>query len=156
MQTSLVYVFFADVLFQSISSYETIIPHVVDEHGDFLSYNVHQSRVRRAARGRVEATSQSEIIDGSDISEYRIFYKFSVFGKEFHFDLTLNTDFLAPGFVVEYQDRRGVIGTSGTVANCYYVGQSRTPIISTAAISNCNGLVTSSDLYVVMIKTAKT
>ena len=135
------YLLSSDLLLNNLQSFETFIPETVDLHGNFLSYHVKPpSRKRRSAK------SGSQIIDDSDISEYRIFYRFSVFGKEFHFDLTLNTDFLAPGFQVEYQDRKGVIGKSSAVANCYYVGQSRKPFISTAAISNCYGLVGASAL----------
>lgn len=135
----------SDILLSSLHEYQTIIPHVVTEEGHFLSYKVQNNHTEPAeTRNRIRRGTrnfQKEILTDSDISEYRIFYKFSVFGKEFHFDLTLNTQFLSPGFHVEYHDSDGVLATSDTVSNCYYIGQSRKPFISTAAISNCNGLV---------------
>ncbi|XP_053395824.1 A disintegrin and metalloproteinase with thrombospondin motifs 6-like [Mercenaria mercenaria] len=133
-----------DILLSSLQEYQTVVPEVVSKGGHFLSYKVQlnqtkpkesSNRIRRGTR-----RNQQEILTDSDISEYRIFYKFSVFGKEFHFDLTLNTELLSPGFYVEYQDSEGVLATSDSVSNCYYIGQSREPFISTAAISNCNGL----------------
>ena len=126
-----------------MKEYETIIPQLVNEKGAFLSLNVQkQDGVgTNSRRKRGASHDQREIIRDSDISEYRIFYRFSVFGKEFHFDLTLNTHFLSSDFHVEYHDQVGVLETSGSVANCYYIGQSREPFISTAAISNCYGLV---------------
>jgi thrombospondin motif-containing protein 6 len=133
----------SDTLLSSLQEYQTILPEVVTENGEFLSYRVQRNHSTGSAhRNRREARrNQQEILENSDISEYRIFYRFSVFGKEFHFDLTLNTELLSPGFYVEYQDREGVLATSDSISNCYYTGQSREPFISTAAISNCNGLV---------------
>ena len=133
----------SDNLLSGLQEYQTIIPEVVTKNGNFLSYKVQRNHSTGSAnRNRREThRNQQEILKDSDISEYRIFYRFSVFGKEFHFDLTLNTELLSPGFYVEYQDKEGVLGTSDSISNCYYTGQSREPFISTAAISNCNGLV---------------
>ena len=118
-----------------------IIPKLVSRKGEFISYDVTPTQFLHHSRLKRGTSQQGEILKDSDISEYRIFYRFSVFGKEFHFDLTLNTHLLSPKFSVQYFDNNGVIETSGRVSNCYYVGESREPHISTAAISNCYGLV---------------
>ena len=133
--------FFTESLLKSINEYEMIIPRLVSKQGEFISYDVTASQASSHSRFRRRVTPHGEILKDSDISEYRIFYRFSVFGKEFHFDLTLNTNLLSPEFSVQYYDKNGVKDTSGSVANCYYVGESREPHISTAAISNCYGLV---------------
>ena len=132
---------FADSLLSGINEYEMFIPKLVSRHGEFISYDVTSPKLSRHSRTRRAVPQQGEILTDSDISEYRIFYRFSVFGKEFHFDLTLNTHLLSPKFSVEYYDKNGLSETSGPVSNCYYVGESREPYLSTAAISNCYGLV---------------
>ena len=119
------------------------IPKLVTEDGHFVSYNIRGSLNTRRKR---DASNSNEGIV-SEISEYRIFYRFFVFGKEFHFDLQLNTEFMSPDFLVEYHDKDSIIDTSDYVSNCYYIGQSRDPFISTAAMSNCYGLVSKLVLF---------
>ena len=133
--------FVLENLLKGVKEYDMVIPKLVSRHGDFLSYDVTPPKLPVHSRYRRGVPPQREILRNSDISEYRIFYRFYVFGKEFHFDLTLNTHLLSPDFSVEYLDQNGVPETSGPVSNCYYVGESRKPHMSTAAISNCYGLV---------------
>ena len=130
-----------DSLLTSIGGYETIIPETVDKHGRFVSFHVTRNPYRAKPPPRVKRATDEQRDVITDISEYRIFYRFSVFGKEFHFDLILNTDFIGPGFRTEFRSKSGIQSTSTEVPNCYYIGQSREPFMSTAAISNCYGLV---------------
>lgn len=141
MFSTFLFFILSDTLLQGIREYETFIPQTVDHRGRFLSFHVHGERheTSNTARAKRDTRGQRDIITG--LSEYRIFYRFLVFGKEFHFDLTLNTDFIAPEFYTEVQGKDGIVTQSKDVSNCYYIGQSREPFISTAAISNCYGLV---------------
>ena len=114
-------------LLHTLDSYETVIPTLVDENGNFLSYNLTQpsyrNRMKRGTRKRMN----------------KVFYKLAAFGKEFHFELEQNDRLMSHGYGAELwgSSQRKLAQT----LNCHYVGYSRQPHLSTAAISNCFGLV---------------
>lgn len=108
-----------------------VIPTLVDEDGRFLSYNVSnydsQGRVRR------DLTNQE--------NPSTVFYRISAFGQEFHFRLQINRELLSRSFSVGAFGNDGEEHSVNIRRNCHYVGYSRRPHESTAAISNCFGLV---------------
>ncbi|KAK3089633.1 hypothetical protein FSP39_005227 [Pinctada imbricata] len=101
-----------------------VIPVRVDEHGNFLSYNLTQSHTSSRTK--------------RNISQGKVFYKIFAFGKEYHFELERNK------YLLSYNYDAEILGSSKTrlnhSINCHYVGYSRQPHISSAAISNCFGL----------------
>ncbi|XP_012939866.1 A disintegrin and metalloproteinase with thrombospondin motifs 6 [Aplysia californica] len=145
-----------DDLLQSLDHYETIIPQLVDHRGNFLSYDVthsnalrHQkvqnSRSKRWARRlRLKPHKNNNpnlFLDGSDqLGRNSVFYKLSAYGKEFRFNLTLNTQLLTKDFAVELWDGSGKVDTSEEIWDCHYTGTSLDSPGLDAAISNCNGL----------------
>lgn len=128
---------FSDRLLNKLGKYEMVIPVLVDEEGKFLSYNVKHKYLKRRKRRSVH--------DYEDLREpetpSRIFYKLSAFGKEFHFDLKLNEKLLSSAYKAEVWTKDGRRGFVPRKRDCHYVGYSREPSLSMAAISNCFGLV---------------
>lgn len=108
-----------------------VIPILVDENGKFLSYSVSRydskGRVKRDARARHTPST--------------VFYRISAFGQQFHFKLKVNRELFSRFFSVGAFGDHGKEMTLDTKQNCHYVGYSRKPHVSTAAISNCFGLV---------------
>ncbi|GFO22282.1 A disintegrin and metalloproteinase with thrombospondin motifs 6 [Plakobranchus ocellatus] len=171
-----------DDLLAQLNHFETVIPQLVDESGDFLSYHVTHSGVqhhhyqelkartkrsvnsqrnhngdrrelktndwRRSNRTRSQNLDPNLRLDGSDqAGRNSVFYKLRAYGREFHFNLSLNTQLLAKDFVVEFwgedEAKRGlgrVVGGGEDIWGCHYTGVTLDLHASDAAISNCNGL----------------
>ncbi|KAK2151593.1 hypothetical protein LSH36_358g02030 [Paralvinella palmiformis] len=129
----------ADLL-SNLHHYELVVPKLVDRSHTFVSYDVthmyHTRRKRSAARSRYTAG------DDDDVSGKNawIFYHFSAFGTDFHFNLTLNRKFLSPSFSVEYWNSSGPEVRRYDVTDCHYFGYIGNETKSTVALSNCNGL----------------
>ncbi|BFY99185.1 hypothetical protein BsWGS_02225 [Bradybaena similaris] len=134
--------------------FETIIPQLVDHHGNFISYDVtHNSALRhfnlqhrRNKRWAGQASTKSSpssnfYLDGTDqIGRSSVFYKLSAYGRDFHFNLTLNTQLLTKDFAVELWKDAAAARSADQVWDCHYVGTSTRGDNVEAAISNCNGL----------------
>ncbi|KAL8575317.1 hypothetical protein ACOMHN_003151 [Nucella lapillus] len=141
-----------DDILSQLTNYETVIPELVDQEGQFLSYDVthlsvlrHKRNIRRSQRSgrskRRADNSHGIYLDGSDqLGKNTVFYKLRANGKEFHFNLTMNTDLLANDFVVEYWGRNGSVHRSKELWDCHYSGTSTGPTHTNAALSNCVGL----------------
>ncbi|NXL36579.1 ATS7 metalloproteinase, partial [Glaucidium brasilianum] len=112
------------------SSSDIVHPIKVDESGSFLSYNLsHRALHRRSPSPRSKS-----------LAFYELRYK----GQPLKFNLSLNNNLLAPGFVSER--RYGGIATakiqSHTYNSCHMIGevQSRALLGGLAALSTCDGL----------------
>lgn len=81
-----------------------------------------------------------------------IFYHLSAYGKDFHFNLTLNRELVSPSFLVEYRNNSGVMSSHRYVKDCHYQGVVKgNGDSSRVAISNCYGLVSTHILIFDMI-----
>ncbi|NXI71696.1 ATS7 metalloproteinase, partial [Anseranas semipalmata] len=112
------------------SSSDIVHPIKVDESGSFLSYDLsHRALYRRSLSSK---------------SKFLTFYELHYRGQPLKFNLSLNNNLLAPGFVSER--RYGGIADaqiqSHTYNSCHMIGevQSRTLKGGLAALSTCDGL----------------
>lgn len=108
-----------------------VIPTLVDENGRFLSYSV--SHFDGQGRTRRDLDSHS--------NPPTVFYRITAFGLEFHFKLQINSELFSQSFSAGAFGDGGEEHSVDTRENCHYVGYSASPHKSTAAISNCFGLV---------------
>lgn len=71
----------------------------------------------------------------------KLFFKLSAYGKHFHLNLTLNTDFVSKHFTVEYWGKDGPQWKHDFLDNCHYTGYLQDQRSTTkVALSNCVGL----------------
>lgn len=113
------------------SSSDIVHPIKVDESGSFLSYDLsHRALHRRSPSSR---------------SKFLAFYELHYKGQPLKFNLSLNNNLLAPGFVTER--RFGGIASakiqSHTFNSCHMIGEVRSRALQggPAALSTCDGLV---------------
>uniref|UniRef100_A0A3B3D8D8 ADAM metallopeptidase with thrombospondin type 1 motif 7 n=1 Tax=Oryzias melastigma TaxID=30732 RepID=A0A3B3D8D8_ORYME len=123
-----------DRFLQSLPHYEVVHPTRVDAKGHFLSHFLpHHAR-------RVQRRGASEDPEDPD----RVFYQFSLGGHGLQFNLTLNTNLLAPGFLTErrYGGLKGAKIHHPGASRCHYFGEvlDETSVMGSAAISTCDGL----------------
>ena len=96
-----------------------------------------------------KTTDPNVHLEGSDEADLSsVFYKLRAYGREFHFNLSLNTQLLSKDFAVEiWGDEEAELGRgrlatgSDELLGCHYTGFTLNQGTSDAAISNCNGLV---------------
>ncbi|NXL46011.1 ATS7 metalloproteinase, partial [Podilymbus podiceps] len=112
------------------SSGDIVHPIKVDESGSFLSYDLsHRALHRRSPSSR---------------SKFLAFYELHYKGQPLKFNLSLNNDLLAPGFVSER--RYGGIASakiqSHAYNSCHMIGEVRSRALKggLAALSTCDGL----------------
>ncbi|XP_026711839.1 A disintegrin and metalloproteinase with thrombospondin motifs 7 [Athene cunicularia] len=115
---------------QPYSSSDIVHPIKVDESGSFLSYDLsHRALHRRSPSPRSKS-----------LAFYELHYK----GQPLKFNLSLNNNLLAPGFVSER--RYGGIATakiqSHAYNSCHMIGEVRSRALpgGLAALSTCDGL----------------
>ncbi|XP_017269792.1 A disintegrin and metalloproteinase with thrombospondin motifs 7 isoform X2 [Kryptolebias marmoratus] len=119
---------------QDLPPYEVVHPVSVDARGHFLSnFLPHHAR-------RVRRREASERVVDAD----RVFYQFLHGSHRLHFNLTLNPNLLAPGFVTErrYGGLDGAkIHLPGN-SQCHFLGDvwDDATVQGSAAISTCEGL----------------
>ena len=123
--------YFSAALLKRIGQYEMVIPTLVDENGRFLSYSVSHFDGQGRTRRDLDSQSNPPII----------FYRINAFGLEFHFKLQINSELFSRSFSAGAFGDGGEEHSVDTSENCHYVGYSASPQKSTAAISNCFGLV---------------
>lgn len=71
----------------------------------------------------------------------KLFFKLSAYGKHFHLNLTLNTNFVSKHFTVEYWGKDGPQWKHDFLDNCHYTGYLQDQHSTTkVALSNCVGL----------------
>lgn len=122
-------------LLQGLLQYEVVHPARVDAKGHFLS-NFLSHRISRKQRRQT-----SEDLGSLE----HIFYQLQHGGHSLHFNLTLNSHLLAPGFLTErrYGGLEGAKIRSTGSSLCHFIGEvwdQSTPK-GRAAISTCDGLV---------------
>ncbi|XP_037550345.1 A disintegrin and metalloproteinase with thrombospondin motifs 7 [Nematolebias whitei] len=129
---------FTERFLQDLPPYEVVHPVSVDARGHFLSNSLsqHTRRVRRR--------EASEITIDTD----RVFYQFLHDSHRLHFNLTLNPNLLAPGFLTErrYGGLDGAKIHHPRISQCHFLGEvwDDTTVQGSAAISTCDGLVSGS------------
>ncbi|KAM6943559.1 A disintegrin and metalloproteinase with thrombospondin motifs 7 [Xenentodon cancila] len=119
---------------QDLPQYELVHPTRVDARGHFLS-NFLPHHARRVQRR--EASEKPVDLD-------RVFYQFLHGGRSLKFNLTLNPNLLAPGFLRErrYGGLNGARIHRPEASQCHYLGEvwDETIVRGSAAISTCDGL----------------
>ncbi|XP_063044253.1 A disintegrin and metalloproteinase with thrombospondin motifs 7 isoform X2 [Engraulis encrasicolus] len=118
---------------QDLPGYEVVHPLRVDLHGHFLSSAVsyHVGRIQRR-----EAQAAGKLA--------QVFYRLQYGGHDLHFNMTLNPNLIAPGFVTE--KRTG--GLRGSKLQrprhhlCHFLGKvsEGSALQGQAALSTCDGL----------------
>ncbi|KFR15313.1 A disintegrin and metalloproteinase with thrombospondin motifs 7, partial [Opisthocomus hoazin] len=105
-------------------------PIKVDESGSFLSYDLSHRALRRRSP--------------SSGSEFLAFYELRYKGQPLRFNLSLNSNLLAPGFVSErrYGGIAGAKIQPRARNSCHMIGEVRSRALAggLAALSTCDGL----------------
>jgi len=100
-----------------------------------------------AGGGGGEDAASSSSASSSSSGRERIYYNVTVFGRELHLRLRLNSRLVAPGAKMEWHDDDDDGGGGGARRSellrddCLYVGDVADSPGATVAISNCDGLV---------------
>ncbi|XP_041642010.1 A disintegrin and metalloproteinase with thrombospondin motifs 7 [Cheilinus undulatus] len=118
---------------QDIPQYEVVHPTRVDARGRFLSnFLSHHAR-------RVQRREAAEPLNSN-----RVFYQLQHGSSSLHFNLTLNQNLLAPGFLTErrYGGLEGAKISPPGSSQCHYIGEvsDQGSVRGRAAISTCDGL----------------
>lgn len=128
------------------ADFDTSVPSLVNDVGEFLSYDVTRRRRRRRRRHHRQRRSV-ESDDDDDSSP--VFYRLSAFGREFQLNVSRNDRLLAPSYAVEYW---GAAAAAEGVRrrrsrrhfsrDCVYTGHIiHEELTSRVALSNCDGLL---------------
>ena len=129
--------FFAEHLLANLEHYEVIVPMQVDQQGRVLRKQIQPSH--RGKRHVALSLDESDVLNSKSS---QLHYMLSAYGKSFHLNLTLNTEFLAPNFTVELRGKDGASYNSAEgVTKCHYIGHLKNIPNSRVIISNCLGLV---------------
>nr|XP_051709665.1 A disintegrin and metalloproteinase with thrombospondin motifs 6 isoform X11 [Oryctolagus cuniculus] len=116
-----------------LEQYQLTIPIRVDQNGAFLSFTVKNDKHSRRRRSMDPIDPQKAVS--------KLFFKLSAYGKHFHLNLTLNTDFVSKHFTVEYWGKDGPQWKHDFLDNCHYTGYLQDQRSTTkVALSNCVGL----------------
>lgn len=118
----------------SVPEYNVVHPVQVDEVGAFVSHELSHPRIR------LRRSSDKE----DEVDSEEVHYKLSAFGNNLHLHLKRNRRLLTPSFKVEVIGKNGRVMKRHAMENCHYVGRLKAKSRSTVAISNCNGLVSTS------------
>ncbi|CAG5859420.1 unnamed protein product [Menidia menidia] len=120
---------------QDLPEFEVVHPVRVDARGHFLS-NFLSHRARRVRRR--EASEDPTDPD-------RVYYQILHDGHSLRFNLTLNPNLLAPGFLTErrYGGLEGARFQRPAASRCHFLGEvwDETTIKGRAALSTCDGLL---------------
>ncbi|MGH0116770.1 UNVERIFIED_CONTAM: hypothetical protein FKN15_051496 [Acipenser sinensis] len=126
--------FITESLQGTLGEYGLVTPISTDSEGRFLSHAVSAAHGRRRSRRDTEGFSHEPRSD-------RLFFNVTVFGKEFHLRLRLNSRLVAPGAKIEWQEDTNVTSTEPLLGDCFYVGDITDVQGASVAISNCDGLL---------------
>lgn len=117
-----------------LEHYQLTIPIRVDQNGAFLSFTVKNDKHSRRRRSM-------DLLDPQQAVS-KLFFKLSAYGKHFHLNLTLNTNFVSKHFTVEYWGKDGPQWKHDFLDNCHYTGYLQDQHSTTkVALSNCVGLM---------------
>ncbi|XP_033618181.1 A disintegrin and metalloproteinase with thrombospondin motifs 6-like [Fukomys damarensis] len=116
-----------------LEHYQLTIPIRVDQNGAFLSFTVKNDKHSRRRRSMDPVDPQQAVS--------KLFFKLSAYGKHFHLNLTLNTNFVSKHFTVEYWGKDGLQWKHDFLDSCHYTGYLQDQHSTTkVALSNCVGL----------------
>uniref|UniRef100_A0A5S6MMU9 Cilia and flagella associated protein 73 n=1 Tax=Xenopus tropicalis TaxID=8364 RepID=A0A5S6MMU9_XENTR len=120
-----------DSLLKKLEEYSLVTPVSTDSKGKYVSHSVTKRETHRYRRdaSNLEKTSAE-----------RIYYNVTVFGREFHLKLRVNSKLVAPGATIEWEEDANVTVIEPLNTNCLYVGDITDLPNASVAISNCDGL----------------
>jgi hypothetical protein len=117
-------------LYFSVPEYDIVHPTQVSAEGAFLTHDLTRQSIRERR--------DSSLSHADDI-----YFKLNAFGNNLHLKLQRNRRLLAPDFHVEVLGQGGRIIKRHTLENCHWTGKVGTKSLSSVAVSNCHGLVSS-------------
>uniref|UniRef100_A0A674B5B1 ADAM metallopeptidase with thrombospondin type 1 motif, 2a n=1 Tax=Salmo trutta TaxID=8032 RepID=A0A674B5B1_SALTR len=136
-----------------LREYGVVRPVNTDAEGRFLSGAVsapqldsqHQQVYRRWRREAAAASdpSHGDPEEGEGTARHRetLFYNVTVFGRELHLHLRLNSRLVAPGAKVEWHEEGSQTRYEPLLeSDCFYVGEVTNVRDTSVALSNCDGL----------------
>ncbi|XP_048087726.1 A disintegrin and metalloproteinase with thrombospondin motifs 2-like isoform X2 [Alosa alosa] len=150
-----------DSLQHKLGDYGLVRPMLTDAEGRFLAHGVSSSHVsggqfRRRWRREAGLASDTHDLGGQEMSGHsnsnsgdqeRLYYNVTIFGRELHLRLRLNSRLVAPGAKMEWQsdEKEGTVQGQGSHTkplhtSCLYVGDIVGSRGAAVAISNCDGL----------------
>lgn len=142
-----------------LREYGVVRPVNTDAEGRFLSGAVsapqldsqHQQVYRRWRREAAAASdpSHGDPEEGEGTARHRetLFYNVTVFGRELHLHLRLNSRLVAPGAKVEWHEEGSQTRYEPLLeSDCFYVGEVTNVRDTSVALSNCDGLVSAAPL----------
>ncbi|KAM4748299.1 A disintegrin and metalloproteinase with thrombospondin motifs 2-like [Rhinophrynus dorsalis] len=121
-----------DSLLEKIEEYSFVTPISTDSKGNFVSHAVTKRKNIRFRRGAEDVNYNS--------ADDAIYYNVTVFGREFHLRLRVNSKLVAPGATIEWDDNSTVTLIESLHKSCLYVGDITNLPRTSVAISNCDGL----------------
>ncbi|XP_075457821.1 A disintegrin and metalloproteinase with thrombospondin motifs 2-like isoform X2 [Ascaphus truei] len=121
-----------DSFLEKIQEYRLVTPISTDSEGIFLSNSVSKRENGRFRRDTKEFCKKS----GDD----KIYYNVTIFGREFHLRLSVNSKLVAPGATIEWEEDSNVTVKEPLHGNCLYVGDITDLPNASVAVSNCDGL----------------
>ncbi|KAM4678597.1 A disintegrin and metalloproteinase with thrombospondin motifs 2-like [Discoglossus pictus] len=119
-------------LLEKIEEYSLITPISTDSEGKFLSHAVSKREKSRFRRDTEDSNHTS--------ADDKVYYNVTVFGREFHLRLRVNSKLVAPGATIEWEEDSNVTLIEPLHRNCLYVGDITDLPNASVAISNCDGL----------------
>ncbi|KPP61913.1 A disintegrin and metalloproteinase with thrombospondin motifs 2-like [Scleropages formosus] len=133
-----------------VKEYHLVTPVSTDAEGRFLSHGVSADWTPgpQHVRSRREAAERADHADRADRADHAArlrdvaFYNVTVFGRELHLRLRLNSRLVAPGARVEWWEENST-RSEPLLADCLYVGDVTDMQGTSVAISNCDGLLIS-------------
>uniref|UniRef100_A0A8C9T7B4 ADAM metallopeptidase with thrombospondin type 1 motif 2 n=1 Tax=Scleropages formosus TaxID=113540 RepID=A0A8C9T7B4_SCLFO len=136
-----------DSLREVVKEYHLVTPVSTDAEGRFLSHGVSADWTPgpQHVRSRREAAERADHADRADRADHAArlrdvaFYNVTVFGRELHLRLRLNSRLVAPGARVEWWEENST-RSEPLLADCLYVGDVTDMQGTSVAISNCDGL----------------
>uniref|UniRef100_A0A8C9TYC3 ADAM metallopeptidase with thrombospondin type 1 motif 2 n=1 Tax=Scleropages formosus TaxID=113540 RepID=A0A8C9TYC3_SCLFO len=134
--------FHPDSLQNILGEYGLVTPVSTDAEGRFLSHSVSAGQLHRRRRRETATAEHWEEDEEEDHAERadRLFYNVTVFGRELHLRLRLNSRLVAPGAKMEWQEDSNGSRSEPLLGNCLYVGDVTGMRGASVAISNCDGL----------------
>lgn len=116
---------------KTLSSYEIVIPSRVNDFGEAFPHNQHFKRRKRSTDFQTSQTHANKTN-----------YYFSAYGQLFHFNLTINANFIADSYSVVHigKPSYGHLESSD-FKHCFYSGHVNGLEEHTAAMSLCGGMV---------------
>uniref|UniRef100_A0A8C5PY31 A disintegrin and metalloproteinase with thrombospondin motifs 2 n=1 Tax=Leptobrachium leishanense TaxID=445787 RepID=A0A8C5PY31_9ANUR len=121
-----------DTLFEKIGEYSLVTPICTDSNGRFLSHAVSKSGKSRFQR-------DTDLVN-RDHSDDKIYYNVTIYGRELHLRLRVNSKLVAPAATIEWEQDGNVSIIEPIHRNCLYVGDITDLPNASVAISNCDGL----------------